>query len=173
MNLSEIIDHCAYEHRKLGPVWVVGRHPHDGAAVIVYTWDNEEDELKFHLAVSEDFVKPMEGPDWKPTHCRALAHFNHLAGCAPLPKVEMIYPEHMTKDLEFALGRPNFQMAKYAHLFRDAGHDIARKAEAEQAFVIHELVKCVLMHGEKWDDAFQAKVNAAVAKVKERANGKA
>ncbi len=78
MQLHEIIDHCAYVHRKLGAVWVVGRHPHDGAAIIVAFHNPETDEEEFHLSVSEDFELLLTGDMYKPTHGRAQEHYNKV-----------------------------------------------------------------------------------------------
>lgn len=75
MNLHEIVDHCAYEHRRLGPVWVVGRHPHDGAAIIVCYHNEEEDEEEFALATSEDFERLLTSDTYEPTHGRAQHHY--------------------------------------------------------------------------------------------------
>lgn len=75
MKLEYIIDHCAYEHRRLGPVWVVGRHPHDGAAIIVSHHNEDEDEEEFHLCVSEDFVSLVISDEGKPIHGRAFEHW--------------------------------------------------------------------------------------------------
>lgn len=64
----------------------------------------------------------------------------------------MIFPTELTPTLEDILGRPNFTCSPMAHLFRDAGADIPRKAEAEQAFVLHWMVKLYLAHGDDWKD---------------------
>ncbi|MFT0733815.1 hypothetical protein [Ralstonia wenshanensis] len=47
---------------------------------------------------------------------------------------------------------------------RDAGATIKRKAEDEQATVLHWLVKLVLDHGEKWADAAEAELKDMRAK---------
>lgn len=75
MKLEDIIDHCAYDHRRLGLVWIVGRHPHDGAAIIVSYHNEDEDEEEYHLCVSEDFVSLVTGDEGKPIHGRAFEHW--------------------------------------------------------------------------------------------------
>ncbi|MBN9357442.1 MAG: hypothetical protein J0I15_13390 [Herbaspirillum huttiense] len=76
------------------------------------------------------------------------------------------FPDALTPELSYALGMPNFRCAPYAAIFRGAGHDIPRKAEAEQAFVIHRMVRAVLQHGAGWDAAFAAELHAAADSAK-------
>ncbi|GBQ52173.1 hypothetical protein ACM0P6_03020 [Komagataeibacter sucrofermentans] len=75
-------------------------------------------------------------------------------------------PNHMTPDIERALGTICFRAAPYAHAFRKAGAAIPTKAEAEQAFVIFKLLKGVLQHGtfEKAADILWAEAHAAIKK---------
>lgn len=78
MKLEDIIDHCAYEHRRLGPVWIVGRHPHDGATIVAY-YDGDadgEDTEEYVDCDSSDLVNLLIDDDHKPTHGRALEHWN-------------------------------------------------------------------------------------------------
>lgn len=79
------------------------------------------------------------------------------------------FPDALTPELSYVLGMPNFRCAPYAAIFREAGHDIPCKAEAEQAFVIHRMVRAVLRHGAGWDAAFAAELHAAAASAKEAA----
>ena len=62
----------------------------------------------------------------------------------------MIYPLELTPELAEILGMANFECGPIAHAFRDAGHDIPRKSEAEQAFIIHWLTTLFLEHGTDW-----------------------
>lgn len=71
------------------------------------------------------------------------------------PSVPRTYPEEMTEELKLALGRPNFLCGPIARIFREAGSVIESRAEAEQAFVIHWMVKLVLDHGKDWVDSAQ------------------
>lgn len=62
----------------------------------------------------------------------------------------MQYPKEMTPALREVLGMMVFEMSPIAHAFRAAGHDIKRRAEDEQAFVLHWLIGLVLEHGDGW-----------------------
>ncbi|KKN33992.1 hypothetical protein LCGC14_0798050 [marine sediment metagenome] len=62
----------------------------------------------------------------------------------------MVFPSEMTPELQDILGRPNFVCGPIAHIFQAAGADIPRKAEAEQAFVLHWMIKLYLTHGDRW-----------------------
>lgn len=53
-------------------------------------------------------------------------------------------------SLREILGRPNFACAEIAVLLRAAGQDIATKAEAEQAAVIHWMLTKYAAHGIHW-----------------------
>lgn len=61
------------------------------------------------------------------------------------------YPKEMTPELRKVLGMMVFELSPVAHLFRDkAGADIPRRAEDEQAYVLHWLIGLVLEHGAGW-----------------------
>lgn len=60
-----------------------------------------------------------------------------------------VVPE-LTDDLRWILGRPNFWCASVAHVLRQDGHEIATKAEDEQAAVIHWLMSLYLQFGDEW-----------------------
>lgn len=61
------------------------------------------------------------------------------------------YPDEMTDDITWILGRPNFACAPIAHALRTAGDmRIETRGEAEQAHVIHWLLKMALDHPEDW-----------------------
>lgn len=62
-----------------------------------------------------------------------------------------LYPDELSDDLREILGRPNFMCCKIANAFRLAGRaEIPNKAEAEQAYVLHWLVKLALDHPGDW-----------------------
>ncbi|MDF2863676.1 MAG: hypothetical protein K0S02_3948 [Achromobacter mucicolens] len=68
----------------------------------------------------------------------------------PPPEViEPVLPE-LNADLIDILGRPNFTCIRLAQLLRLSGVEIASKAEAEQATVIHYLLGFYLLHGSQW-----------------------
>lgn len=56
----------------------------------------------------------------------------------------------LNADLIDILGRPNFTCIRIAQLLRLGGVEIAKKAEAEQATVIHYLLGFYLKHGSQW-----------------------
>lgn len=56
----------------------------------------------------------------------------------------------LTPGLIDILGRPNFTCIRLAQLLRLSGAEIAKKAEAEQAAVIHYLLGFYLKHGNQW-----------------------
>lgn len=72
----------------------------------------------------------------------------------------------LDEDLIEILGRPNFTCIKLAELFRSAGVVIPRKAENEQAVVIHFMLKHYFEHGKDWHIHAQAELQAMVDKVK-------
>ena len=73
-----------------------------------------------------------------------------LPGGDDAPRLALIYPDDLTPALMEALGVPNFKASPIAHALRDAGADIPRKSEAEQAHVLHWFVKLALQHGTGW-----------------------
>lgn len=59
-------------------------------------------------------------------------------------------PRALNADLMQILGRMCFACGGIAEVFRRSGQDIPRKAEAEQAFVIHWLLLKYAEHGSDW-----------------------
>ena len=68
------------------------------------------------------------------------------------------YPKEMTPELRKVLGMMVFELSPLAHLFRDRGADIPRRAEDEQAFVLHWLIGLVLEHGAGWAEVAHVKI---------------
>lgn len=62
----------------------------------------------------------------------------------------MDYPKEMTPALREVLGKMVFELSPLAPALRAAGHDIKRKAEDEQAHVMHWLIGIALEHGDGW-----------------------
>ena len=69
-----------------------------------------------------------------------------------------VYPEALTPELDEVLGWPNFKCGGFADAFRAAGFAIPRKAEREQAFVLHWLIKLVMKHGADWQTFARAEL---------------
>lgn len=118
---------------------------------------------------SQPLSVPMDDGYWTPWHLAyqkvesalereqiALAHAHD-----PVPVLD--------DDLRFILGRPNFWCYHLANALRAMGQEIARKAEEEQAAVIHFLLKAYFEHGPGWRDAVE-KILAA-EREKELAKG--
>lgn len=58
----------------------------------------------------------------------------------------------LDEEVRWILGRPNFWCASIAEQLRRSGRSIAKKAEEEQAAVIHWFLTLYLEHGAKWPD---------------------
>lgn len=56
----------------------------------------------------------------------------------------------LDKHVRFILGRPCFTLGGIAERLRELGHEIKRKAEDEQAVVIHWMLSMYAKHGEDW-----------------------
>jgi hypothetical protein len=69
-------------------------------------------------------------------------------------------PEKITiklnDDTRFILGRPLFWCGSLSRDLRELGHDIPRKAEEEQAYVIYWMLGLYNQHGEIWRSFFNA-----------------
>lgn len=72
----------------------------------------------------------------------------------------------LNDDLIAILGRPNFMCAHLAELLRKSGEDIKRKAEHEQAAIIHWFLSIYLEHGDKWEGIAKSDIQARAAGIK-------
>jgi hypothetical protein len=63
-------------------------------------------------------------------------------------------PIELNNETSFILGIPNFKCAYTAEKLRSRGHNIPRKAEAEQAAVICWMLNLYLKHGPNWREQF-------------------
>lgn len=72
------------------------------------------------------------------------------AALLPEPPAAALPP--LNDDVRWILGQPNFNCVTTAQLLRSLGHEIERKAEAEQAAVIHWMLGVYMQHGEKFRD---------------------
>lgn len=85
---------------------------------------------------------------------------------APAISDALTLPE-LNADLIDILGRPNFTCIRIAQLLRLGGVEIATKAEAEQATVIHYLLGFYLKYGRQWaekaDENIKERRLAAIA----------
>ena len=72
--------------------------------------------------------------------------------------INAIYPEDLDDELAWILGRPNFTCGHLAAVLRKSGAQIATRAEAEQAAVIHWMLKLYFRHGAAWREHAAAEV---------------
>lgn len=97
----------------------------------------------------------------------ATAILAALRSSASAREVETIsIPKELTPELRNILGMPNFVCAPYAHAFRKAGAEILAKAEAEQAFVLHWLLRKYQERGPDWRKAAGEELAAVIEKLK-------
>jgi hypothetical protein len=78
------------------------------------------------------------------------------------------YPKEMTPALREVLGIMIFTTGPIAHALRDSGVEIPRKAEAEQAYVLHWLIGLALEHGDKWRPIAGEKISVILRQLKEK-----
>lgn len=109
------------------------------------------------MLVEPDARKVRHASDWrKDVHRRAAALLQALAA-APTPtaseqqRAVFAIPD-MDEHLLQILGRPNFWCSNIAQVLRLGGAEINRKAEHEQAVVIHWMLTLYLAHGAAWWD---------------------
>ncbi|QGZ56706.1 hypothetical protein [Paraburkholderia acidiphila] len=79
----------------------------------------------------------------------AVAAATAALEAGPLPA----YPDELTPELREVLGWMCFQCISIAQAMRAAGIDVKKRAEDEQAHVLHWMVKLVLRHGADWRKA--------------------
>ena len=84
---------------------------------------------------------------------------------------DLILPRELTPGLREVLGMMVFECGPSAPAFRNAGRaDIRRKAEEEQAFVLHWLLTLLLEHGEDgWRPVAGETLEAVIAEAKAKA----
>jgi hypothetical protein len=78
------------------------------------------------------------------------------------------YPEELTPVLLNVLGLMNFQTCPLAEILRADGEDIPRKAEIEQARVLHWMIGLALKHGDKWREKVTERIERVVADVRSK-----
>lgn len=124
-----------------------------------------------------DDVTPFDPPqlvEWlnaRPTHVVHPALF--AIETAP------IWPKELTPDLRHVLGLMCFELGKFARVYRVAGEFVAaggeplqRRAEDEQAFMLHKLVGYLFGHGPKWAEAMTIDLDRALKVAMARATAK-
>lgn len=105
-----------------------------------------------------------DAPEWKPLIGDLIGILtqidNMTAGlvrsalpgdAVPAPSEHLrVYPQELTGDLRHILSMMMWNTGPIAHALRDGGQDIKRKAEDEQAEVLHWLIGLALEHGSEW-----------------------
>jgi hypothetical protein len=94
--------------------------------------------------------------------------------CDNLSETVLDHMPPLDDELRWILGRPNFTLGPMAHLFRTAGHDIPKRAEDEQAYMLHWMLNHYFKHGAAgWRAAADEEVTqlCEVAKAKVKSNG--
>jgi hypothetical protein len=83
-----------------------------------------------------------------------------MLAAAPKPESQQPKPRmpELDDNLRLILGRPNFSCIAIAEALRLAGHAIERKAEHEQAAVIHWLLGFYFSHGNQWAERAEAEL---------------
>lgn len=79
-------------------------------------------------------------------------HAMAVYGADPNTIKPQILPIEPTPAIKSVLGLMCFQIGHYAHIYQAAGFDVEKKAEAEQAFILHRWLLYALEHGENWKD---------------------
>ena len=81
--------------------------------------------------------------------------------------VELRIPAQLTPELRDVLGMMCFECGPIAHAFRATGVEIKRRAEDEQAFIMHWLLTFVAAHGSAWRRHAGEALTAVIARAKE------
>lgn len=121
--------------------------------------------VEVSMDVAHVFAQQLIADGWLNSDLDCVDKLNRqliaFASVISPPAPALAYPANLTPELGHALGFMNFHTGPVAHVFRAAGYDIARKCEAEQAFVLDRMVRTVITHGKMWRDAFNAQLDAA------------
>lgn len=115
---------------ELLPVNAHGFHDHPGNSCLFSGFEVSRDDVK----------------KWNERVASAIPTTNPIS---PSP-TDLLFPAALTPPLRRVLGMMLWETGPIAHALRISGQDIARKAEDEQAAVLHWLVGFVLRHGPEW-----------------------
>lgn len=86
------------------------------------------------------------------------------------------FPQELTPALKAVLSLMLWHCGQLAEAWRIMGHDIPRRAEDEQAYVLHRLIPLAIAHGDQWrkivaDELTTGRAVAKAAGLKESADG--
>jgi hypothetical protein len=82
---------------------------------------------------------------------------------ADLEQTALVLPRELTQPVREALSFMNFQTGPMSNLFRRCGHQIPKKCEDEQAYVLHWLLCIALEHCEGWREVAARKLDEMAA----------
>lgn len=119
----------------------------------------EEVDAVYLLGVVQAMAKTAA-----PLHYGSLDAVQRLALCrGDMPVAAPVVPE-LTPELRWILGQMCFQHIHTAQALRLMGHEIARKAEDEQAVTIYWMLGHYLKDPANWRDNAAAEMKAAAPK---------
>ena len=75
---------------------------------------------------------------------------------------ERTWPRDLDGTLASILGLKNWETGPAATAYRQAGFDVPKKAESEQAFVLHRYIALWIEHGDDWRQAARADLEKAM-----------
>lgn len=73
--------------------------------------------------------------------------------------------DEMTEPVKQVLSMMVFQFIRMVQIYRQAGFNIPKKAEEEQAFCMHRFLIAALEHGENWKNVVNAELKEMVEKL--------
>lgn len=117
-----------------------------------------DDSLLVLIALNDDDVWTgyRDGDIWRYADAMPITseRVTHWAQMPPPPSPEYQVPKESVLPLDeqtrIILGRPNFACIRTAQRMRELGHRIGRRAEDEQAAVIHLHLTMYQKHGVAW-----------------------
>jgi hypothetical protein len=117
--------------------WICTREPgHDGPCAAVFIEHEAAEQIeRFKVAIkaaNRAYVRIV----------METAKTRHAPPPSAVPALD--------DEVRWILGRPNFACASIAEGLRAGGHTIERKAEHEQAAVIHWMLTMYVKHGAEW-----------------------
>lgn len=124
----------------------------------------QEDRKQYLDMIPRIFVRAVRSPDTDETYEHELSE----------GEATSLLTERETRAIVTFLDTPAaqrilqfmcFELGQEAHLWARAGHDVPKKAEAEQAFMMTKMLKCAASHGDGWRDAYNAERREILAPI--------
>lgn len=97
----------------------------------------------------------LDGDVWRsadatPIESSLVTHWMPMPPAPGAQAAAPLAPLPLDEHTRMILGRPNFACTKTAQRMRELGHRIGRRAEEEQAAVLHLNLTMYLKHGAAW-----------------------